>query len=123
MKELKELKEEEIGETLHVKTTQHGVQCSGKSPHILSVSSSLLGFCLIILTSLKVFKQTEKTIIDEIDVVAVILFMSSCLFSFLAIRDEGGRNKRFERIADYIFLAGLFLLFAITILFAVSSFA
>jgi|GEM_PF-585799 len=121
MKRLKQLKEE-VRETLHEKPTQQVVQSAGKSPHILNVSSSLLGFCLIILTSLKVFKQAEKTIIDEIDVVDVILFMSSCLFSFLAIRDEEGRNKRFERIADYIFLAGLFLLFAITILFAVSSF-
>jgi len=37
-----------------------------KSPHILSTSSNLLGFCLVVLTSIKISKFAQATTIDEI---------------------------------------------------------
>ena len=89
----------------------------GKSSHILSASSNLLGICFILLTSLKLFNITSKTIIDEITLVAIVLFMSSCVLSFLSIRSKTNRSEKYEKIADLIFLGGLFLLFITTVLF------
>lgn len=88
-----------------------------KSPHILTASSNLLGICFLLLTSLKVFNLTEKTIADGVALLAVMLFMFSCIFSFLSIRSQGKKSEQYENIADYIFLSGLFLLFITTVLF------
>ncbi len=88
-----------------------------KSPHILNTSSNLLGLCFIVFTSLRVLKLKEQTIIDELTAVATLLFMTSCLFSFLSLRSRHEvRSARYERIADVVFLGGLFLLFGTTML-------
>lgn len=80
-----------------------------KSPHILNASSNLLGFSLIIITSLKISKISQSTYLDEFAGFACILFAFSCFFSFLAIR-TGNRKREytFENIADYLFLIALF---------------
>jgi hypothetical protein len=57
-----------------------------KSPHILNASSNLLGLCFVVLTSLKLFKISQKTFIDELTSIAIVLFMASCILSFLSIR-------------------------------------
>ena len=88
-----------------------------KSSHILNASSNLLGLCFVVLTSLKLLNIAHKTIIDELTTVATILFMTSCILSFLSIR--GNRNSgRYEAIADFFFLGGLGLLFVTTLLFS-----
>jgi hypothetical protein len=91
---------------------------SNRSPHILNTSANLLGFCLIVLTSVKVSKLNESSIIDEGAALAIILFISSCLSSFLAMRNTGSRSLKMERIADILFLFGLITLFITTILIA-----
>ena len=87
-----------------------------KSPHILSTSANLLGLCFIVLTSLKVLKIGAITIIDELTAGAIIMFMTSCVLSFLSMRNSKAPSFRYERIADIIFLLGLFFLFATTML-------
>jgi hypothetical protein len=89
-----------------------------KSPHILNASSNLLGLCFIVLTSLKVLGKSQQTIVDEITFAAIILFMASCLLSFLSLRRENKKSALLEQIADVIFLCGLALLFITTILFS-----
>ncbi len=90
-----------------------------KSNHILSTSSNLLGFCLVVLTSLKVSRFNETTLIDEFTGVASIVLMGSCLLSFLAMRTKNAAlGNRYERIADIVFLAGLLLIFLIIFLIA-----
>ncbi|SMO70887.1 hypothetical protein SAMN06265171_105118 [Chryseobacterium rhizoplanae] len=80
-----------------------------KSPHILNASSNLLGFSLIIITSLKISKISQSTYLDEFAGFACILFACSCFFSFLAIRTKiEKRESTFEGIADYLFLIALF---------------
>ena len=88
-----------------------------KSPHILNASSNLLGICFIVLTSLKVLKKSDNTIIDEITLIAILLFTASCILSFLSIRGKTQKSKTYENIADIIFLGGLCLLFVTTLLF------
>ena len=88
-----------------------------KSSHILNASSNLLGFCFVMLTSLKLLKIAHRTVIDELTTLALVLFMGSCLLSFLAIRGNS-HAERFEQLADYLFVAGLVLLFLTTLLFS-----
>ena len=84
------------------------MQNEDKSPHILSTSTNLLGFCLVVMTSIKVAKFNHATMIDDFTGIATILLISSCLLSFLSMRSSiPGRKKRLESIADYIFLAAL----------------
>ncbi|HCR76044.1 MAG TPA: hypothetical protein DIW37_06520 [Chryseobacterium sp.] len=80
-----------------------------KSSHILNASSNLLGFSLVIITSLKISKISHSTHLDEFAGVACLFFAFSCFFSFLAIRSmHEKRSHRFETIADYLFLIALF---------------
>ncbi|MBS1628054.1 MAG: hypothetical protein JSR09_00170 [Bacteroidetes bacterium] len=88
--------------------------------HILNASSSLLGICFILLTSLKVLNQDKKTIVDEIATGAILLFMASCILSFLSIKSKGRKSENLERVADVIFLAGLSVLCLTTILFSIN---
>ena len=91
---------------------------ANKSSHILNASSNLLGICFIVLTSLKVLKKSGETLIDDAAILAILLFMSSCILSFMSIRNENNKGLLYEKIADYLFLTGLILLFATTLLFS-----
>ncbi|WP_449386931.1 hypothetical protein [Chryseobacterium lineare] len=80
-----------------------------KSTHILNASSNLLGFSLVIITSLKITKISHSTHLDEFAGIACLFFAFSCFFSFLAIRTQREKQGfRFETIADYLFLIALF---------------
>ncbi len=88
-----------------------------KSPHILNASSNLLGFCLIIITSLKIAKVGNVTYIDEITGVASLCLSVSCVLSFLAIRTTNSvLEDKYEKIADYLFLLALLCISATVIL-------
>ncbi|MDB5207703.1 MAG: hypothetical protein JWR72_2778 [Flavisolibacter sp.] len=93
---------------------------NNKSPHILNASSNLLGLCFVVLTSLKLLQVAHKTIIDELTLAATILFMSSCLLSFLSIRGTI-KSGRYEEVADYLFIGGILVLFLTTILFSLNA--
>lgn len=82
-----------------------------KSSHILNTSSNLLGLCFIVLTSIKVLNLKDATIIDEIATLAIIMFMASCILSFISMRRNEKSSVRLEKLADIFFLSGLFLLF------------
>ncbi|MCU7614044.1 hypothetical protein N0B16_06305 [Chryseobacterium sp. GMJ5] len=80
-----------------------------KSSHILNASSNLLGFSLVIITSLKISKISQSTHLDEFAGIACLFFTFSCFFSFLAIRSKNEKQgNKFENIADYLFLIALF---------------
>ena len=87
-----------------------------KSSHILNASSNLLGLCFVVLTSLKFLNLNGQSYIDETVTVALMLFMLSCILSFLSIRGNIKRGGRFEEVADYLFLGGLVVLSVTAIL-------
>ena len=89
-------------------------EANNKSSHILNTSATLFGLCYVVFTSLKSLKLDKNTLIDEFTSVSMVLFMTSCIFSFLSVR-RPKKGLLFENIADYVFLAGLFTLFIITI--------
>ncbi|MBC9932203.1 hypothetical protein [Chitinophaga qingshengii] len=81
---------------------------NNKSPHILNTSSNLLGFCLIVLTSIKVAHFNSVTIIDDSTGIAAVLLIGSCTLSFLSMRSKHRRrSEKLEEAADYIFLLSL----------------
>ncbi len=89
-----------------------------KSPHILNASSNLLGLCFVVLTSLKVFKISQASLIDEMTAGTTILFMASCILSFMSIRGSFNKGELLENIADILFLSGLGILFLTIVLFS-----
>ncbi|TCD21820.1 hypothetical protein EZ456_18825 [Pedobacter psychrodurus] len=89
-----------------------------RSPHILSTSANLLGICFIVLTSLKKLALTDGSLIDEFAVAAVMFFMTSCILSFISMRRQKTASQRLEKVADFVFLSGLLVLFVATILIA-----
>jgi hypothetical protein len=79
------------------------------SKHILPTSSNLLGLCFVILTFIKILKLGNETIIDELVAIAIIFFLVSSFFSYTSMRTNRW-TENYEKIADIIFLTGLFLL-------------
>jgi len=91
------------------------------SHHILNTASNLLGFCLVVLTSLKISKFDQLTKIDEFTGIACIFLITSCIFSFLSIRAIKDKFIiTYESIADKFFLVALLLIFIITFMIAFS---
>ena len=94
---------------------------NNNSQHILNTSSNLLGFCLVVLTSLKISKFSDVSMIDEWTGVACIILVTSCLFSFLSIRTKNEKSSiSYEKIADIIFIVALLFIFIITFMIAFS---
>jgi multisubunit Na+/H+ antiporter MnhG subunit len=79
------------------------------SRHILPTSSNLLGLCFVILSFIKLMKLGNEVLIDELVAIAIFLFLAASILSYASMRSS--RNtERYEKIADIIFLSGLFLL-------------
>jgi len=101
---------------LPIKTRQMD-QSDNKSPQILNSASNFLGFCFLVLTSLRFFKVTDASFIDEITMGCFVIFMFSCLCAFLSIRSKTNRSFIYETLAEFSFLAGLVVIFLMTVLF------
>ncbi|MDQ0638135.1 hypothetical protein QF042_001700 [Pedobacter sp. W3I1] len=61
---------------------------------------------------------TDGSLIDEFAVAAVMFFMTSCILSFISMRRQKTASQRLEKVADFVFLSGLLVLFIATILIA-----
>jgi len=78
------------------------------SQHILSTSANLLGFCLIVLTSLHISDKSTLGFLDEFTSVVAVSLIISCFFSFISIRSSiKKREMLLEKIADYFFITSL----------------
>jgi hypothetical protein len=84
------------------------------SRHILPTSSNLLGLCFVILTFIKLSKIANETIIDETMGVIIFSFLVSSILSYASMRAKR-KFELYEKIADVIFLLGLFLLTVISL--------
>ena len=87
------------------------------SRHILPTSANLLGLCFVILSFIKVLKLGNETIIDELVVLAIVLFFTASFFSYVSMRSDKWAQSC-EKIADTIFLIGLFILSLCSVLVA-----
>jgi len=78
------------------------------SQHILNTSANLLGFCLFVITSLHIANRTETHDIDKFTSVIAVFLTVTCVISFISIRTKNTqKEKRFETIADYLFITSL----------------
>lgn len=78
------------------------------SQHILTTSANLLGFCLFVITSLKISNRYEGIMMDEFTSIVALLLTFSCFFSFLSIKTSNQVNEqRYESIANYLFIVSL----------------
>ncbi|MBI1810402.1 MAG: hypothetical protein HY035_09475 [Nitrospirae bacterium] len=89
------------------------------SKHILPTASNLLGLCFVLISFLKLWKLDSKVyiIIDKFVGISIILFLVASVFSYMSMR---ARKKAvfYERIADIVFLIGLFFITIISLLIA-----
>lgn len=91
------------------------------SQHILNTSANLLGFCLIVITSLHITNKSEVSIIDELTSFVALLLIFSCMFSFFSIRTTVREKEvRLETIADYLFIASLAGILLIIVIIALN---
>ena len=89
--------------------------------HIFAVSATMVGVCLTVIGILNVITSFKKinTWADEITALDAIIFISSCIISYIAIKTKMRKRRLLlERIADGIFLSGLVLMVVICIFFA-----
>lgn len=74
------------------------------SQHILPTASNLLGFCLIVITSLHISSATVNSILDEFTSIVAALLCVSVMFSFFSIKSETKIwTQRLELVAEILF--------------------
>jgi hypothetical protein len=91
------------------------------SRHILPTSATMIGICTTFIGLVKVAEaQMGPSHVDEYAALAALLFLISAASSYLSIRYSNltRLSQRCERIADVLFLAGLFSITIIAMLFA-----
>ena len=87
------------------------------SQHILNTSTNLLGFCLIVLTSLHLASQSEIKLINELTSLVAILLTFSCLFSFISIQTDNHRREfLLEKVANIFYILSLIGILVIILL-------
>ncbi len=92
------------------------------SQHIHSTSANLLGFCLFVITALHIADAKSLLMIDAITSFVALLLTISSVLSFMSIRTENEiRERRYETVADYLFMAALIGIFGV-ILFIVFNY-
>ncbi len=87
------------------------------SHHILPASSNLLGLCFILLGFIKTLQLRATTVIDDMLVFPILMFMTASICSYISIRSVR-KAEKYERIADYLFLSGLGFLTVIAVVVA-----
>ena len=83
------------------------------SIHIFSVSAALVGVCLTVISVVRVIITTTKinTVVDDILAADALLFLTSCLLAYCAMRSRTEKRMRLvERAADTVFIVGLLLM-------------
>ena len=89
--------------------------------HIFTASAGMVGVCL---TVIGLFRISDKlravsTIGDDLVAIDAVVFLSSCLLSYLALRTRATKRRyREEKLADGIFLTGLFFMAVVCALIA-----
>lgn len=90
------------------------------SQHILNTAANLLGFCLIVITSLHVSKESQNSLVDEFSSLVALLLTIACVFSFASLKTDDIRKETvLEKTADILFLIALLGIFVIIIFLVV----
>ncbi|HET9856562.1 MAG TPA: hypothetical protein VFP99_01900 [Chthoniobacterales bacterium] len=91
--------------------------------HIFTVSSAMVGVCLTVIGLIRVVITLGKadTLADDCLAIDALLFLTSCLLSYWALRSRGLRRMhRLERLADAIFIFAMIGMVAVCALITYS---
>jgi threonine/homoserine/homoserine lactone efflux protein len=91
------------------------------SEYILSVSAGMVGVCITVIGLFRIVSRSAHvdSVADNLLAIDALVFLGSCFLSYLALRARTRRRaKRFERAADYLFLAGLAMVSVVGVLIA-----
>src|SRR5256885_8942395 len=80
------------------------------SIHIFTVSSAMVGVCLTVIGLIRVVITLGKadTLADDLLASDALLFLTSCLLSYAALRARSFRRRhRIERTADVVFITAM----------------
>jgi uncharacterized membrane protein YqjE len=81
--------------------------------HIFTVSSAMVGVCLTVIGLIRVVITLGKadTLADDLLASDALLFLTSCLLSYAALRARNFRRRhRIERAADAIFIVAMMVM-------------
>lgn len=91
------------------------------SRHILPTSATMIGVCTTFIGLVKVAEvKMGPSHVDEYAALAALLFLISAGSSYLSIRyaEQARLGARYEKLADTLFISGLFSITFIAMLFA-----
>jgi hypothetical protein len=84
------------------------------SQHILGSATNLLGFCLIVISSIHIAQKTQNSYADEFVSIIALFLTISCILSFASIKSDNIKKEvALEKIADLLFIIALLGIFAI----------
>lgn len=93
------------------------------SQHILGSTTNLIGFCLIIITSVHLNNNGRGYLFDEFTCVITLMLTFSAVFSFLSIKTQNAAlENRLENIANNIFICSLIGIFLIAVIITFNFF-
>jgi hypothetical protein len=78
--------------------------------HIFTVSAAMVGVCLTVIGIIRIVISIRKadTLADDLLAVDAVLFLASCLSSYLALRTRSThRLHGLEKFADFTFIVAL----------------
>jgi hypothetical protein len=78
--------------------------------HIFTVSAAMVGVCLTVIGIIRIVISIRKTdtLADDLLALDAVLFLASCLSSYLALRTRNTRRLHgLERFADVTFIVAL----------------
>ena len=81
--------------------------------HIFTVSAAMVGVCLTVIGLIRIVitLQRNDTLADDLLAADSLLFLISCILSYVALRTRKVRRMhKVERIADTVFLAAILLM-------------
>ena len=81
--------------------------------HIFTVSAAMVGVCLTVIGLIRIVITLQKvdTLADDLLAADALLFVSSCMLSYWALRTRKVRRMhRIERVADALFLTAMILM-------------
>jgi hypothetical protein len=91
------------------------------SEHIFSVSAGMVGVCITVIGLFRIVSRSAHvdSVADNLLSIDALVFLAACVFSYLGLRARAlGNRKLFERLADYLFLAGLTMMCVVGVLIA-----
>lgn len=87
--------------------------------YVFSGSTTMIGVCITVIALFKAMNAGLQTYADEILGINILVFILATFFSYLSLRNT---NRKWEKIADYLFFTGLIILLIVGIMIIFSTY-